>query len=321
MYKKKIDFEVLIKSKRNYIVSLAVGKSFLNNWKKYILPSWVKYCKKHNLGLVIIKSELIHPNDANYKKSNWQKLLISRFIYDNLKYIKNVCYLDTDILISQEAPNIFKYANMRKINVVSLRKNLPFNYEETISKIVILRKQFLNKKYPLNSAINLSLKKLYSFHNLKVQPDVFCSGVLVFEIKKYYKILEKIFNKYTRDIKSITNDGEQTHLNYELQSKKLVNYLSYKFQAIWLFEMANRYPFLYSQKNFYDTLSARCIESCLINNYFLHFPGSWIEGKMWKNLKIGNLLLRQNIDKKIKDHLKKNYSGKSLGMIKMKCVK
>ena len=25
-----------------------------------------------------------------------------------------------------------------------------------------------------------------------------------------------------------------------------------------------------------------CIESSLINNYFLHFPGSWHEGKMWK---------------------------------------
>lgn len=316
--KKKVDFEILIKSKNNYLVSLAVGKKFLSDWKKYVLPFWLKYCKKHKLGLLIIKSELSTKSDKKYKKSNWQKLLISKFIFDNFKFIKNICYLDTDIIINEHAPNIFESANMKKINVVSLRKNLPFDYKETISKIVILRKNFLNKKYPVNSSINLSLKKLYSFHKLKEQPDEFCTGVLVFQVKKYYKVLENIFNKYNKNIKSITNDGEQTHLNYELQSKKHVNYLSYKFQAIWLFEMANYYSFLYKRKNFYDNVSAQCIESSLINNYFLHFPGSWVEGKMWKNINIGKFLLKQKIIKKIKYHLNKNYSGKSLGMIKDK---
>jgi hypothetical protein len=26
----------------------------------------------------------------------------------------------------------------------------------------------------------------------------------------------------------------------------------------------------------------KCIEESLLNNYFLHFPGNWYEGQMWK---------------------------------------
>lgn len=313
----KIKSKIIIKSKSNYIVSLAVGKKFYKDWEKFILPSWRKYCHRHKIGLLIIKSELIEKQNEFYKKSNWQKLLIPNFIFSHFKFIRNICYLDTDVIISDEAPNIFKFCNMQKINVISLRKNLPYNYKETISKINVLRRTYLNKKYPLNSAINFTLQKLYEFHGLKKQSDEFCSGVLVYNIKKFNKVFSDIFYKYNKNIKSITNNGEQTHLNYELQSRKIVNYIDYKFQSIWLFEMANYYPFLYKNNKFYGRIAAECIASSLINKYFLHFPGSWIEGCMWKNANIGEVFADKQLSKNIMLHLKKNYSGKALGLIKM----
>ena len=45
--------------------------------------------------------------------------------------------------------------------------------------------------------------------------------------------------------------------------------------------MAVNYPFLYFSKN--KLLTRYCIEASLMNNYFLHFPGKWLEGRMWKN--------------------------------------
>ena len=58
-------------------------------------------------------------------------------------------------------------------------------------------------------------------------------------------------------------------------------YLIIDFVAQWVFEMSNYYPFLYSKeyRNNYDLISA-CIDSSLMNNYFLHFAGSWYEGDM-----------------------------------------
>ena len=315
--------EILLKSdkKQNYVVSLAVGYSFYKEWKKYILPNWLEYCKKNNIGIIIIKSELISKKNNFYKKSNWQKNLIPDFIFKKYNFVKNICYLDTDILINGLSPNIFSLSNLKKINVVSLRKNLPFDYNKTIAKIVLFRKNYLNKKYPLNSAINLNLNKLYKYHNLKPQKDEFCSGVMVYNVKKFKNIFTNIFYKYPKDITSVTNGGEQTHLNYELQSRKIIHFIDYKFQAIWAFEIVNYYPFLYSEKNFFNKLSAKCIDTSLMNNYFLHFPGSWIEGKMWKNIHINSFLRKKKINEKIEKYLKKKYSGLNLGMIKMKMKK
>ena len=61
-----------------------------------------------------------------------------------------------------------------------------------------------------------------------------------------------------------------------------VNWLDYKYQAIWLYEMAAYYPYLYlkDNQNNFDWIS-KCIQTSLTNNYFLHFAGSWNESHMW----------------------------------------
>ena len=74
-------------------------------------------------------------------------------------------------------------------------------------------------------------------------------GLFIFNLKKYSKFFKDIFFKYDRNVKSFTNDGDQTHYNYEIQHNKEVNWLDYKYQTLWLFEMAWKYPFLYQLKN------------------------------------------------------------------------
>ena len=52
--------KILKKSKKkNYLVTVCIGKISLKNWKKFILPSWKKYCKKNDLGLIYFDKELI----------------------------------------------------------------------------------------------------------------------------------------------------------------------------------------------------------------------------------------------------------------------
>ena len=99
--------------------------------------------------------------------------------------------------------------------------------------------------------------------------------------------MESWFHKYNKEVFSITNGGDQTHLNYEIQNYNKVKWLDYKFQALWVYEMSNYYPFLYKNKN--DTnLVLDCIRASLSQNHFLHFPGLWDEGAMWTVGKILN---------------------------------
>jgi hypothetical protein len=309
----KIEIVLYPDRAKNYLVTTAVGEPYSSDFKTYMLPSWEAYCKKYGIGLAIVTKELILTNDKYYKNINWQKWLIGSEFLTLDNGVNNICYLDTDFLISPLAPNIFKFHNEEKINVVSLRRNLPFNYDVVLKKVAFFRNKFYDKKYPLDSGLFISIDDLYGHHNLEVPKiaDETCAGMYVINVKKYAKFFEEAFYLYPRNTKSITNGGDQTHFNYHVLNSK-VNFLSYKFQAIWVFEQAMKYPFLYDKPN--SELINKCIETVLCDNYFLHFAGSWFESSMWKN---DNILTNETI-KLMEDfslYLSKDVLGSPLGKI------
>ena len=87
--------------------------------------------------------------------------------------------------------------------------------------------------------------------------------------------------------------------------------LDYKFQAYWVYEMAKNYPFLYYIKN--KKILNECIESCLMNNYFLHFATRWSEGDMWKNM--FKKKINYNFYKKFEIYKNTKVFGKPVGFI------
>lgn len=279
-------------SNKNIIATIAIGQKYFNEWEKYAKPSWIKYCFKNGLGLIVFDKNLINSNHKKWKKPTWQKGLIGDYLIKKKKNIQNVCYLDSDIIINPNAPNIFKYHDPNKISLVSHRFKLPYKYYNVLEKIAFYRHHFYTKKYPLDSSLFISLKKVYEIHGLIPQKDEACMGLIVFNVKKYSNFFKEIFLKYDRNVSSFTNNGDQIHYNYEIQHNTKVNWLDYKFQTLWLFEMAWNYPFLYKYKNNKNSYIKDCVETSLSKSYFLHFAGSWYESNMWK---IKNIYLSKKI--------------------------
>tara|TARA_Y100000590_G_scaffold447343_1_gene582444 strand:- start:162 stop:1115 length:954 start_codon:yes stop_codon:yes gene_type:complete len=281
--------EVILKSpNQNYISTIVIGNKFFKEWHLYSYPSWLNYCKKHKLGLLIFKDDLINKNDPAWKKPTWQKLLIGKKIIENKLKIKNICFLDADIIINYiMSPNIFSYYNKKTLGVVSIEKNLPYPDKNIILKNISFgRHNYYSKKYPLDSAIFMQPKEVFKFHKFKKSfNDQFCAGLFIFNIKNHSSFLEKIFYKYDKKFKTLT-EGDQPVLNYEFQKYGKLTWLDYKFQAIWIYEMAWKYPHLYKYKKNESTEVINCIESSLATNYFLHFAGSWYESNFWKNKNI-----------------------------------
>jgi hypothetical protein len=309
--------KIILKSpSNNYICSIIIGNKIYNEWLKYSFPFVKKYCKKNKLGLIIFNKDIISKKNIYWKKPTWQKLLVGDFLKNKIKNINNICMLDVDILVNPDAPNIFKHHKENKISVISLRNKLPFSWEKAVKNISFYRNKFYSKKYPLDSAIGISVSNLYKMHNLKPQKDEFCAGVYVFNVKKFSEILKSWFYKYKKEIFSVTGGGEQTHFNYEVQNIKKENFIEYKFQAIWVFEMAINYPFLYKFKSKKNKLITESILASLQNNYFLHFAGSWYEGSMWKNSNIVKSYFNSKFNNQLINFQKKKLSGKPKGMIK-----
>ena len=111
--------------------------------------------------------------------------------------------------------------------------------------------------------------------------------------------MKKWFDKYNKDIDTLTGGGDQPILNYEFLNYGKINWLDYKYQSLWIYEIAWKYPFLYDYGRKNKDLIKECVEASLISNYFLHFAGSWYESDMWK--------IKGFFNKKKKKELLKDY--------------
>lgn len=131
---------------RKAIVTLAIGDSFEDLWRKNSLPLLLRYCKNHNLGLYLQNTSL--DNLKIKKKLQWHKLLLANELKINFSFIDEFCYIDTDVLVNINAPSVFTSTNS-KLSLVSQFNNLPFDLDIILRRINFYRHNFFSKSYPL----------------------------------------------------------------------------------------------------------------------------------------------------------------------------
>lgn len=68
--------------------------------------------------------------------------------------------------------------------------------------------------------------------------------------------------------------SEELWLNAKAQESKLCAWLPYKWQALWIFEVAALYPFLYSTE-VAPEVASWCFASSLMRNHIVHLAGRW----------------------------------------------
>lgn len=296
--------------------TVAIGSSYLESWEKNALPTWQRYCERHNLGLIVFDQEML-PYESNvWKKANWQKLLIGHELCNLNLDIANVLYLDTDILISPLAPCVFKHYDDKTICLVSQVHGLPQPLHSTLRRLAFLRNKYWDSKYPLDSALFMTPKQIFEYHNVVPFDNYTCTGFFVFNVANHSSLLKSWFDKYKSGTDSITGGGEEPHLNYELFNWGKLSWLPYEYQALWTYEIAWRYPFLFEEGLHNQQLVRSCIEASLYANHFLHFAGSWHEAQMWK---IGGFFSDSKSSESLTSYL--NYlevpvTGSPKGMIK-----
>ena len=300
----------------NIIATIAIGETYFNQWEKNALPTWRKYCEKYQLGLLVFDEDLIDKADPFWKKATWQKMLMGNYLQQRISKVTNVCYIDSDFLINYYGPNIFDFYDPSTIGLVSQYANMPYAETDVKRRIAFFRHNYYDEKYPLDSALFMSLKQIFEHHNLPVQNNYACAGLIVFNVQNHSVMMKSWFEKYTKEVQSITGGGDECHFNFEVQNWGQITWLDYKFQALWTYEMAWKYPFLYSSGRYNTELIRECIEASLFTNVFLHFAGSWYESDMWK---IGGFLeeqKRENRFHEFNEYLKVNVTGNPVGQVK-----
>jgi len=268
--------KIMESSSGNYLVTTAIGDSYLENWQRFSKISWVKYCELNDIGIIVFNEAIDVRNEKNLY---WQKFLVPSVLKKEGN-ITNVCYLDTDIVINPWSKNIFQHIDLRKINMVSDVKSMPYgNLRFMLKKLAYARHHGMSSKYPLDSSLFLTFQEVYQHHGFQAWDNYGCAGVFAFNLERYADQFLSWYNE-TPATHYAMDSGEEIYLNNFVNRDKCVNWIDYEWQAIWPYEVAYSYNFI-AADGIEDELVLECIKNSLMNHYFLHFAGTW-ESKHWK---------------------------------------
>ena len=294
----------------NYIGTLAIGEQYLNGWETNSLPYWIEYCKKHKIGLVAQVNPI---EDEGKKRVDWQKIAMPYVVKSNINKAKLFCFVDYDIIPSPGARNIFDETEKGKIGIVSQRKWLPYGNVETILKrIAFFRHMYCSNRYPLDSYITRKTEEIFRDHGLTEFDNYACGGLFTLDLDMWSAEMMGWFKKYSSDSCLVANPGEEVYLNFHIQNTNQVQWLDYKWQTLWWYEMGYMHFELYKKENRDERKILAAIENSLSRCDFMHFVGSW-EKWAWDYVKHLDYK-KMTIYKDLKDYMNADLKSPNLGL-------
>jgi len=245
------------------IVTLAIGDRYQAQWENICRKNWQSYADKHGYDLICITQPLDQSERAQKRSPAWQKCLILSQSFSQ-KY-EQIVWMDADILINPNAPCIAKDVPLNKVGGT---EDFIFPTPELYKKAhnIIMGRIGLS----FGEDQNL-IKDFYTRNGL---PDdctqVIQTGVLVLSPSHHREILEEIYYTYEDLGSSLMNNYEMPPLSYELVKNSLFYSLNYKFNSIYIYDLALKDPDLIrASQDKLNELTRSALKGC----YFLHFAG------------------------------------------------
>ena len=264
---------------RKALATLVIGDRYAQVFQYAFRPGWEAYCRRHGLDLVVVNEPLDQSERARKRSPAWQKLLIHQT--PALKGYDQIAWVDSDIAIAPEAPDIFQRVPVDRVGAVNDHATPSREDHRLVTERAY--KQWDAAGIPYIP--NLTAQEFYASVGITCDyEDVVQTGVFVFSPALHASILEDTYARY-EDPGDNGLNHEMRFFSYELIKAGVVEWLSVKFNMMWTCYQALHYPFL----EFPETLPGRwpaplkkkvsqylrpaCVRAAFANNHFLHFAG------------------------------------------------
>jgi len=259
----------------NWLVSTAISGDYFERWKDGFSALWFDYADRHDLGIAIAVENLHSATDPQLNGA-WQKLLAVDSLARELGRPLRCALIDSDVLISPLADDIFKAVDSGRIGIVSQVHGTPMEFRRMTNRIALYRREYIEPTFPLNSLLNASPRQVFEWAGLEPAMDDFaCTGVLVCDSVSHADMFRQWYADAPSDDRyHAIGDWEQTYVNHKIQQRPEVQWLDYSWQALWMFEVAVNYPFLYSS-TVDPAVLTWCVTASLLKHHFLHLAGRW----------------------------------------------
>jgi hypothetical protein len=260
-----------------WLLTTAIGGDYLERWTTSVLSSWQHYADNHKLGIAVVTSDLFTDSEPSLNGA-WQKMLAPRALRDLLAREVRCALLDTDLLIAPGAANVFDVLPPAQFGVVSQEIGLPLPAAELRNRIAHLRREFLDPSFPLSSILNATPRQVFEWAGLSPFDDYFCTGMIIVDTASHADALAEAYSAAPQhDAYDAIGAWEEVWLNHWVQSRDDVTWLDYRWHALWIFEVAANYPFLYAPEAS-EELARWCLGASLMRNEFVHLAGRWESG-------------------------------------------
>lgn len=274
-------------STRNVIATTAIGKDYLEQWERNSRENWIDYAQRHNLGIVVFLENVDYGEEELEKGPSWQKLLLPELLFEEMSHLQKVALIDTDVVFSPIARNIFLHSGNEGIGAISQIKNLPFDLFRTKRHLAFLRNKRFDEAYPLDSELFAGPEEFFANRGLPSFDDYFCGGVFVVNDRTTSSVLRNWYPRISKteaeSIWSKFGTWEEPYLNVWAQGEIPLTWMEYQFHGLWTYELASNHQSAFKLVG--GRLEARkhveILESALLKFDLLHFAGSWHETGSW----------------------------------------
>jgi hypothetical protein len=266
-----------MKSERRAIVTLVAGDKFSIAFRRHFYPRWRLYADRHGHDLVVVSRILDISPRGVARSPAWQKLLVHTTPeasgYDRLAWV------DADVMIRPEAPDIFAAVPRGKIGAVDDFATPTKTDHDLVMEQLYRRWDREGIKYTSNRTTS----EYYANYGIECSFDsVVQTGVMVYDPALHGPLFEMVYRSYEEGIDCSLNH-EMRPLSYELLKADAVHWLDPKFNMQWSYYRELNYPFL-DEKDLFPLpafvgdrlrayVRARCVAAAYRSNYFLHFDG------------------------------------------------
>ena len=246
-------------------MTIAGGERYQRCWQDVARPTWAEYAGRHGHDIVVIRAPIDPSAKARSRSIAWQKCLIPSLAW--AKSYERLCWIDADILINPEAPDIFTACPAEAIGATFVHDQLS-PAEKHVLLERVHRRSFGEAEVP--GAWATTQNGLYRDAGIETSDvDMVQTGVLVFSPHRDETVFSAAYRR-ERD----TVAYEQPSLSHEiLRSGRL-----HRMSARWnwgLYDAIALHHQAFLKPN--DEISGTIAEFGAIasrelqNAYFLHF--------------------------------------------------
>jgi hypothetical protein len=260
-------------NRRLAIVSIVAGDTYIQTWTELCKASWEQYAETVGADIIVIGGPIDQSDRASARSIAWQKLLILDLPW--AKRYDRILWLDSDIIISQIAPNIFSYApDKEKIGICMSGCRL-----SDIETVIFLEKSHEIRLRPdlskaeIEELANTQTRKAYRQCNApKEHDEMFNTGVMVLSPQHHDELFLKAYEH-----EDCGRLYEQPILSHEIIEHHIAQVVSPRFnwgvhETLQLYFKGTK--FIGESDDFRRQLVCYFVRAELGNAYFLHFYGS-----------------------------------------------